>query len=343
MPTIKDVARTAGVSPATVSRVLSGKDSVDPELARRVRATALELDYRPSSVARSLRTKRRAVWGIIVSDIRNPFFTELVRGVEDAAQQAGYALIVGNADERYDKEASYVDLFVAERMAGVILSPASQAMSDVGPLLDHAVPVITVDRELHRTGVDSVLVDNEGGGYQATKHLLLQGYGRIACITGPADRTTASSRLAGYVRAHREAGLPIEDELVRRADFKETGGAQAAENLLALSRPPDALFVTNNQMTLGALDAISRRGLKVPDDLGIVGFDDPPWAGLICPPLTAVAQPAYDIGATAADLLVRRIARASDGPERIVLPTSLIVRASSVREDTRIGVLPGRG
>ena len=173
------------MSAATVSRVLAGRSTVDPALSARVRRAASELGYSPNGVARSLRRRQSSAWGVVVSDIRNPFYTELLRGLEDTAKDAGYSLVIGNADEQLDKEASYVELFAAERMAGVVISPASQRDTDVAVLIGHGIPVVGIDRELHDQSVDTVLVDNQGGAYEATRHLLGQGFRRIACITGP--------------------------------------------------------------------------------------------------------------------------------------------------------------
>lgn len=331
MTTVKEVARAAGVSPATVSRVLARRPTVDPALAARVWQAASELGYRPNHIARSLRTKQTTVWGVVVSDIRNPFYTDLLRGLEDAARDAGYALLIGNADERLDKETSYLELFVAERLAGVIISPASQELTDMTLVLSQGIPVVVVDRELHGQLVDTVLADNEGGAYQATRHLFGQGYRRIACITGPADRTTATDRLGGYLRAHAEAGVDIDEALVRHSDFRQGGGYTAAYELLTSPRPPDALFVANNLMTIGALEAATQLRRRLPDDLGIVGFDDMPWAPLLSAPLSVVAQPAYEMGRTAASLLLKR-ARGDKGPPiRLVLPVELRVRKTSLR------------
>lgn len=331
MTTIKDVARRARVSPATVSRVVSGRPSVASELAERVHRATQELEYRPSGIARSLRTQRTKVWGMIISDIRNPFFTDLVRGVEDSAKRHGYSLILGNSDEQLEKEAEYIELFVAERMAGVIISPASQEMTDVRLLREHGTPVVAVDRELTSDGIDAVLVDNAGGAYAATAHLFEQGFERIACVTGPDDRTTATARLNGYLQAHADSGREVEPGMVRHSDFKQTGGYWSVRYLLSAPVRPDALFIANNLMTLGAMQACADLGWQVPRDIGIVGFDDVPWAALLRPALTTVVQPAYAIGETSAELLYERGSGDESPPRRVTLPVELRVRASSLR------------
>ena len=329
--TVKDVAKAAGVSPSTVSRALAGKPTVDHELVLRVRKAAADLDYRPSRIARSLRTRESRVWGVVVSDLRNPFYTDLLRGLEDTAQEAGYLLVIGNADERVEKETSYLELFVAERVAGVVLSAASQANAEVAMLRALQIPLVVIDRAIHGENVDTVLVDNEGGAFAATSHLIGQGYDRIACIAGPADRTTSIDRLSGYVRAHTEAGLAIDDSLIRHSDFRQAGGYATTYELLSSPSRPDALFVCNNLMALGALEAAAQLGLRHPEDVGLVTFDEIPLASLLRSPVSVVAQPAYRIGTEAARLLLKRAQGDTAPPRRMVLPVELRVRSSSLR------------
>ncbi|MDQ1643095.1 MAG: LacI family transcriptional regulator [Actinomycetota bacterium] len=329
--TIYDVARLADVSPATVSRVLNDRSDVNPEMARRVRASVEMLGYRPNSVARNLRRRVASVWALIISDIENPHFTALVRGVEDVASSNGYSVVLCNSDEELGKERSYIDVALAERMAGVVISPSSDRDSAVGPLLDAGVPVVTIDRRLRNSPVDSVVVTNKKGAQEATRHLLDGGYRRVACITGPTRTTTASQRLAGYRAALSEAGLSHDPSLVVVADYKEAGGAEAARTLLALPEPPDALFVANSLMTMGALGWLTEAGVSIPDQVGLVGFDDLPWSRLVHPRLTAVAQPTYHLGRTAAQMLVERAVDPGSSVRSVTLPTSLVVRDSSRR------------
>jgi LacI family transcriptional regulator len=328
---IGDVAQRAGVSPATVSRVLNGSGAVSAERAAKVREAAAELDYTPSGPARALRQQRTRVWAAIIADIQNPFFTSMVRGMEDVALVEGHRLVLGNTDEDLDKEASYLDIAVAEQMAGVVIAVASARDSKLDVLLDRNIPVVAVDRrpKRHEDAVDSVVVDNELGARQATDHLLAAGATRIACITGPARVSTASERLSGYQAALKARKVPVDADLVLRADFKEDGGYAATRTLLSGRRRPDALFVANNLMTLGALRAVQEAGLQVPDDLLLVGWDDAPWTTLIRPQLTMVAQPTHEIGRQAARLLATA---SKDLPARhIVLPPTLVVRESSAR------------
>jgi LacI family transcriptional regulator len=329
--TIRQVAARADVSPATVSRVLNGT-TVDPVLAARVRTAVKELNYRPSNAARSLRTRRTKVWGLVISDVRNPFFTDVVRGIEDTAQRAGYAVVLCNADEQLEKERAYVDLVVDERMAGIILSPASPQLTDVGPLVAHGIPVVTVDRTVQEPEVDAVVVDNASGAGSAVRHLYAGGYRRIACITGPQSTTTGAERLTGYVDALDACGLDRDPALIVVSDFKEEGGMAAMRQLLGVVDPPDAVVVANSVMGMGALRVLHQARVAIPRELGLVCFDDAPWMALTAPTVTAVAQPTYAIGCEAARLLLSRIDGERLPARRVTMSTKLVPRESSQRD-----------
>ena len=328
MTTIQEVARHAGVSAATVSRVLNNHGTVNPELVRRVRAAVEALAYQRNAVARNLRRSQTSLWAVIVPDVANPFFTAMVRGLEDVAQQRGCSVVLCNSDESLEKEADYIAVAAAERMAGVVICAASTG-TDVTPLLDLGIPVVAVDRKLRDTPVDTVLADNHRGAEAATEHLVDMGYQRIACITGPAQTMTASERLKGYRRALRRRGRDVLPGLIRHADFRERGGYDAMRSLLADSSAVDAVFVTNNLMTVGALKYLVTHGIRVPRNIGMVGFDEIPWADLVRPSLSTVAQPTYDMGRIAGQLLAAHSATPDKRPETVILRTSLNIRASS--------------
>ncbi len=328
MATIQEVARQAQVSAATVSRVLNGNGKVHPDLVRRVRAAVEALGYQPNSVARNLRRRESSLWAVIVPDVGNPFFTSMVRGVEDIAQGTGYSVVLCNSDEELGKEARYIAAAAAERMAGVVISPASTRDTDVTPLLDLGIPVVAVDRRLSGAPVDTVLVDNERAAEEAAEHLIDMGYRRVACITGPRQAMTANERLAGYQRALRRRGQDLQPPLVRHADFRERGGYEAMASLLA-DTAPDAVFVANNLMTVGALECLIKSGVGVPREVGVVGFDEIPWADLVRPTLSTVAQPTYEMGKTAGQLLTTRHSLPDKPYATVILPTTLNVRASS--------------
>lgn len=326
MVTISDVAAEAGISTATVSRALNGNPQVKPELAARARAAAERLGYRPNGIARSLRRQATNVLALIISDVSNPFFTAVTRGVEDVAQEAGYSVLLCNADEDSGKEARYLGVAIQQQVAGVILSP-HQLGTDVSSLTSAKIPLVVIDRPINEE-IDSVMVRSREGASKATEHLIDAGWRHPACITGPEDANTAEERLRGYLDA--VARHPGYDPAFAHAPFRESGGSQAAAELLDRPDPPDAFFVANSQLALGALAEFQRRGLTVGSDIGLVAFDDTPWATLISPPMSVVSQPAYKIGETAARLLMQRIRSDDDiSTHHITLPTTLVERGSS--------------
>jgi LacI family transcriptional regulator len=329
VPNIYDVAKAAGVSPATVSRVLNGA-RVTPDRAARVQAACAELGFRPNRVARGLRRQSSDVVGLIIADIENPFFTALARGVEDVARAAKLSVVLCNADDDPDKEADYLEVAAAEHMAGVIISPASVTETDISLLLDRGVPVVAIDHSPESAKVDTVAADEERGAYAATKHLLDEGYQRVACITGPRDSWPGLERLRGFLRAHREHESPRRRPTVRYADFRVRGGYQAMAELLDLPEPPDAVMVTNNLMAAGALEAMFDRDLR-PPAIGVAAFGDAFWSHLVRPSLTSVHQPAYEVGRAAAELLLKRRTNPDLDPQLVVLPTRLEIRDSSRR------------
>jgi len=320
---MRDVAAEAGTSIATVSRVLNNKHSVDPELVRRVVDAASKLGYTPNPLARNLRLQRTNLWLLIISDIENTFFTSVARGVEDVARQNGFSVVLCNADEDERKEAQYIHLAATQLAAGVILSPHS-AHVRFDKLTAKSIPLVVIDRSVD-TPVDFVSADSRGGARAATTYLIDQGWRRPACITGPRSAETAVLRRLGYEDALRRAG--IRTQRVAHKPFHVDGGRAAAAQLLDRSTPPDAFFAANAALALGVLEELRARGLRHGTDIGLVCFDDPAWAEVVDPPIPVVSQPAYEIGACAADLLVKRITGTLRGPvQRIVFDTDLVVR-----------------
>jgi LacI family transcriptional regulator len=309
--------------------VFNGTTPVAADKEERVRSAVAALSYEPFGPARALRQQRVRVWSIIIADVENPFFTSVVRGIEDVAHAHGYRLVLCNSDEDLAKEAGYIDIAIRERMSGVVIAVASTNGSHLARLVREGIPVVAIDRRFDDGGLDAVVVDNVRGGREATAHLVASGYRRVGCVLGPSRLSTSNERLEGYRAALKDAGIPFDRALVKRADFREPGGYKATRALLDGVNPPDALFVANNLMTLGALHAIQDLGLRVPDDVGVVGFDDTPTADLMRPRLTVVAQPTYDIGRVAGELLLTSSGR--DEPVDTVLAPTLIVRDSSVR------------
>ncbi|MFF5077377.1 LacI family DNA-binding transcriptional regulator [Actinoplanes sp. NPDC000266] len=317
MVTIYEVAARAGVSPSTVSRVLNGA-KVSPESERLVRAAAEALAFTPNRTARRLRGQHSAVIGLIIPDIENPFFTALARGVEDRASAKGYSVVLCNTDEDPSREATYIDIALAEHMAGVILAPADDA-SDVSRLVDQGRPVVAVDRSLARADVDAVTVDNRAGGRSAAEALFAAGFTRVACITGPASVETAQLRMAGWRQAAaRHTGSAYLEDLLRYADYRVEGGRKAMADLLAQPDPPDAAVVANNLMAAGALEALHDAGLD-PPGFGLAVFGDLPFASFARRGIRVVDVPARELGAAAAGLLLERIGGDTSPARTVVL------------------------
>ncbi|MCL2463770.1 MAG: LacI family transcriptional regulator [Micrococcales bacterium] len=327
--TIQDVARAANVSPATVSRVLNGRSTVDADMAERVRRAAAEAHYVPNSNGRALRRQVSDVWAAIVSDVQNPFFTGMVASLESVAAQRGLSVMLCNTDEQVNREQVYVRTAIAQRMAGVVLAAASAKQSDPTPLVAAGIPVVVVDRRIDGYIGDSVFVDNRLAGRQAADHLLRMGYQHIACIAGPADVSTTEDRLTGFREALARGGHPLGPALVRRTNLRPEGGEVAMRALLASERCPDAVFATNGPVTVGVYRAIQAVGLSMPRDVALVGVDDDQWTRMVVPGVTVVQQPMTEMGALAAELLLSRGSASHSAPQHIVLDPQLLIRATS--------------
>jgi DNA-binding LacI/PurR family transcriptional regulator len=332
-PTVKDVAEKAGVSTATVSRVVSGGENVSQHLIAQVKQAIVELNYRPSRVARNLRVRKANTVGLIVSDIQNPFFTSIMRGIQDTLQVEGIVLLAANSDEDVEQERIHLETLLAEDVAGIILAPASSDSCTYADILAEGIGIVVIDRNPKNLKVDSVLVDNVSGARAATEHLISLGHERIGIITGPKHISTSQLRLEGYQSALQDAGIPFDPSLVGMGNFRQEGGYQVMQALCSLMNPPTAVFSSNNVMTLGALQAIHEKCLRIPSDIALVSFDDMPWAASLHPPLTAVAQPTYEIGTAAARLLLDRVKEPDRPTRKIILESQLIIRGSTVVPD----------
>ncbi|MBK8796061.1 MAG: substrate-binding domain-containing protein [Anaerolineales bacterium] len=321
--------------PPPPCRVLSGKPYVSDALRQRVLETIQELDYRPSRVARSLRVQRSSIIGLIISDIQNPFFTSVVRAVEDVAQQRGYAVFLCNSDEDVDKELTYIELMLAEQVAGMIVSPTASSNEVYRRLVEQRVPVVAIDRRVDGVPMDTVVSDNVQAACAVVSHLIENGYRRIGAILGIPDASTGAERYQGYVTALAHYGMPLLPELVRSGLPRSQNGYELTLDLLAQSQPPDAIFTGNNLLTIGALRAIHEVGLGIPDDVALAGFDEMDWMFLVKPALTVVMQPAYEMGQRAAELLLERIVDPDRAPQAVVLQPTVKVRESSRRAAMR--------
>ncbi|MCP5159296.1 MAG: LacI family DNA-binding transcriptional regulator [Gammaproteobacteria bacterium] len=326
MAQIKDVAKQAGVSVASVSRVLAGHTGVTEATRQRVLDAVQALDYRPDLAARRLRSRRTDTIGLIVSDIRNPFFTEISRAVEDMAYQHRMRVILCNADEDPEKEALYLDLMRDENVSGVILSPSLSILARFRTG-DYPFPIVLVDRCDRETTADAVVLDNVDAAYRLTVHLIEQGYRRIAFISG-ANSATGRQRQEGYVMAMATHGL---ETLTKAAPATVDAARVAAIELVQRQSLPDALVGSNGLILLGLVEALRETHLQFPEQIGLAGFDDLPWTRLVGPGITVIAQPTYDIGQAAIELLLQRIAHPSQSVRRVVLRGELRERGSSMK------------
>jgi LacI family transcriptional regulator len=329
VPTISDVAKRAGVSPATVSRVIRGAQNVHPATRKKVERAIEELGYVPSAVAQSLRSKRTRSLALVVSDITNNFWTTIARGVEDVAHHRGYSLLLGNTDESLARQAHYLDFLIRQQVDGIIIAPYDSDAHNLDKLRTRNIPTVVIDRRIRDWDVDSVRGDSVSGARALVKHLIQLGHTRIAVISGPSNTSTAEDRIAGYYVAMTDAGVPVDPSLVKRGEFRSQSGTDLALELLDRDQAPTAIFAANNLIAMGVIDAVGKRGLKIPQDIALVCFDDLPNTSRLFPFLTVVAQPVYEIGVNAAQLLLSRLdSDVGLRPRQVVLPSRLIVRHS---------------
>ncbi len=329
MSTIHDVAKLAGVSPMTVSRVINNSGYIHKETRARVEQAISELGYVPNALARSLRFKQTHTLALVITDITNPYFTTVARGVEDAASEQGFSVIFCNTDESRDDEAEYLNVLVQKQVDGVLLVPAHSSPDSIAFLREREVPFVVLDRRIPGTQVDMVHCDSEQGAYQLIQHLLELGHRQIAALSGPEAVMTAADRVAGYRRALAERGL-ADSAVAYFGEFTIDSGYRLAKRALKLSPQPTAFFAANNFIAVGALRALREANLPVPEAISVVTFDDLPESMLVDPFLTVVRQPAYEIGRQATRLLLDRLSdKAAAEPREIILPTQLIIRRSS--------------
>ncbi|MEW2353907.1 LacI family DNA-binding transcriptional regulator [Spirillospora sp. NPDC029432] len=326
MASVKDVARHAGVSVATVSRVLNDSDRVAPETRARVLAAVEALGYRRNAVARSLRTDATRTIGLVIGDILNPFFTELARAIEDEARALGYSVVIGNADERPDRQDHYVRTLLEQRVDGLLLCPTAEITPLVRGMVADGQPLVFLDRTLPGLDVPTVRADGSAAIGALVRHLRGLGHRRIAFISGPALLSTGRERTAAFTAAMRDCGLEVPDAYLEAGDFQAASGRAGAARLLDLPEPPEVIFAGDNLMALGALDEIRARGLAIPSAVALASYDDLPWFTHVDPPVTAIGQPVQELGRRAVRVLADRI---EDRPvESVVLAARLVVRRS---------------
>lgn len=328
IPTIREVADHVGVSPATVSRVLNNYPHIRDEVRRSVLDAITQLRYEPNRVAQRLRAAHSRLLGMVVTDITNPFISTIMASIEAAFFDKGFSVLMCNTAADPQKEIDYLRMMEYEGVAGLVIAPTSENVGRIAELADEGLPVVVIDRRMASGRIDMVLSDNVAGARAAVEHLIALGHRRIGHIGGPLKLTSGRERYQGYLVAMERAGLAVLPEWVRFGDHRYESGYVQAIDLLAVQPRPTALFIENNMMTLGALNALRNQRVRIPEDIAVVGFDDAPWSSGLNPPLTVIAQPTLEIGQRAASLLLERIQQPTLPARVEVLPTTLIVRAS---------------
>ncbi|HEX6500860.1 MAG TPA: LacI family DNA-binding transcriptional regulator [Micromonosporaceae bacterium] len=325
---IRDVARHSQVSTATVARVLRGSGQVSEELTRRVLAAVEELGYVPNAVARSLTRGRTHLVGLVVPDISNPYFAEVARGLEDEAVKHGYHVLIGSSDLNTNRESELVSAFEARTVDAVVITPTTADPEQIGRLLRRRIPVVFVDRHLPQVPAPAVLTDNADAVRRAVDHLIELGHRDIAMISGPEHFETAADRVEGFRAAYRAHHRRIRRGHLQQGHLGVSGGQAAMRELLATRPRPTACVSFNNLLTIGALTALREAKVAVPHEMSLISFDDLRLFALVDPPITAIAQPAYDMGAKAAELVFRMLDGEEIDAETTILPTDFRLRAS---------------
>lgn len=330
MPTIRDVAKRAGVATMTVSRVINNSGYVSDATRSKVEAAIDELGYVPNMLGPSLRFNQTNTLALVLTDITNPFWTTLARGVEDAAQEKGYSVILCNTDESLEKQDQYLTMLLKRRIDGILFVPAGDKAEPVRLIQKQKVAVVILDRNIPDVNVDIVRGDSFDGAYQLTRHLIELGHQHIAILSGPRNISTSVERVEGYCQALNEAGLEVNPDNIHWGNFRENMGAEMARQALKVIPRPTAIVAVNNFIANGAWQTLFQAGLNVPEDVSLVTFDDMPASIMPTPFLTVAVQPAYDMGYQATQLLLARML--NEGPDErqeIILPVQLFIRQSS--------------
>mgnify|MGYP000235860772 CR=1 FL=1 len=332
--TIKDIARRLGIAPSTVSRALHDHPDISRETKERVLALAQKHHYQPNQIAKSLQTRRTNTVGVVVPEIQHHFFSSVISGVEGLAHKAGYTIMVCQSHEDLEREVMNLRALASHRVAGILIS-VSKGTTDFSHLesvIAQGIPLVQFDRVVDSLDTSKVTVDDCNGAYVGVKHLIDAGYTRIAHIAGSQGVAISLNRLEGYRRALRDHGFPEDEELVIHAGFQEKDGAAAIRKLLALKSRPDAVFAVNDPVAIGVYKHLREQGIRIPDDMALLGFCNNPESALVEPPMTTVAQPAFQIGKTAMQMLLDSFEQKENfKPENKVLRTHLLVRRSTVR------------
>ncbi|WP_018607343.1 LacI family DNA-binding transcriptional regulator [Uliginosibacterium gangwonense] len=326
--TVLDVAREAGVSVSTVSRIINGTVKVSEDKRLAVEDAIRRLEFKPNLFARSLKKGTTMTIGVLIQDVESPFFTRVMCGLEEGVLDTGYALIIVSGHWDAAEEAERIKLLMARRVDGLVILTGHLSDAQIAEFAQMQ-PIVVTGRKIDAENVRSVFFSNEEGGYLATRHLVSLGHRRIAFIAGPPTHSDAISRFEGYQQALAEAGIVLDPALIVQGDFKENGGVFAMNRLLDSGAPFTAVFAANDQTALGARMVLSRRGIRVPDDVSLVGFDDLPTSAYLTPPLTTIRQPLFEVGQHCASLLLGMLGQ--QGKAIALPPLELVVRETTRR------------
>jgi DNA-binding LacI/PurR family transcriptional regulator len=330
---IKIIAEKSGVSIATVSRVLNDYKGVKDNTRKKVLKVVNDFDYEINAIAKSLKQKRTMTIGVIVGNILSQFYSIVAESVEMTLNKYGYNTILCNGNDNPEKELKYLKILRSNRVDGIILTPTGKNAGYINKLINSEIKIVLLDRLIDDVNCEAVIVDNLSGSYMAVRHLIEQGYKKIGIINGYINRTTGYDRLAGYKKALSDFNMGIDDNLIKIGDFKQDSGYKLTQEIL--KNKPDSLFVTNLDMTLGAILYLKEKRIRIPDNIAFVGFDDSEWAKIIDPPLTVVQQPVKVLAATAAEILIRSINENKIDQNSLIhtLNTNLVVRESSLKKN----------
>jgi DNA-binding LacI/PurR family transcriptional regulator len=331
--TIKDIARQLNISPSTVSRALKNHPDISAETKKAVNELAGRLKYQPNAVALSLKQNRSYTIGVVIPEIVHYFFSSVISGIEDVAYDAGFTVIICQSNELFDREYSNTKALLAHRVDGILVSISKETSTfqHLYDIKDRNIPIVFFDRIVPGFFADQVIIDDMEASYHATKHLISGGRKRIAHFAGPQNLLIGQQRKQGYIKALREGGLPIEDELMQEADTFEKARIYAI-SLLESGNPPDGIFAVNDLTAIGAMQTFQKAGVKIPEQIAVVGFSDGRFSGITDPSLTSVDQHGYEMGTMATELLLKRIlSETQDYPfETKILRADLIIRESSI-------------
>lgn len=326
---IKDIALLAGVSTTTVSHVINNTRFVSEEKRTRVLDVMRRLDYHPNRMASGLRTKKSYAIGVVLPDITNPYFAEIARGVEDACFEHNYSAIICNSDDSSRIESHYLSMLAEKQMDGIVLVNVGDRGQRPPERVMHDMPLVMLDREIPGLVSDSVQVDNKLGGRMAAEYLFGLGHRRVVCIGGTPEVYPSWDRVDGFIEFMREAGHPVPPRSILKGDFQAESGFALTHKAMAAKSRPTAIFAANDLMAYGAIRALTEMGMRIPEDISVVGFDDISLSSLFNPPLTTIRQPRLEMGETAVNLLLEKMGSPELESRRVMLPLKLVERQTS--------------